>query len=252
MTDENIIILPVYNSYNNLNQIINQIQKSKILFKKIIIIDNNSNLSPVTKLNIIKDIKEKTEIKIDLVINKDNYGIGGSQKIIFEIIRNEKFNYIINLQTSGRFHVSEIFDEIKKFDTKKLDYLIFSRFLKKDTAANYNFFRKIGNLFFSFLTKSFTKCKISDPGMAINLISFQLFQKLKVNNKIINLTNGSHFPHLFNIIIFEDKISYEEKSITWGEGNIKSHLSAAPYVLDLIIYLFSYLIFKKFKVNSFL
>lgn len=250
MTSGYIIILPVYNSYDNLFDIFYQLQKSKILIKKVIIIDNNSNLSLNTKLSIIKKIRTNNKINLDLIINKQNYGIGGSQKIIFELLKNEEFNFIINLQTSGRFYVKEILDVVEKLNSEKLDYVIFSRFLKKDTAINYNFFRKIGNLIFSFLTKLFTKCKISDPGMAINLISFQLFQKIKINNKILTLTNDSHFPHLFNIVIFEDKFLFKEESVKWGEGNIKSHLSAVPYVLNLLIYLFKYLIFRKFKENK--
>ena len=244
-----IIILPVYNSYQNLHNIIDEIQKAKLLLKKIIIIDNNSNLPLNTKLEIIKINREKNKIKIDLVINKKNYGIGGSQKIIFNLLKNEKFDYLINLQTSGRFSVKEILTSIQRKDLMNLDYIIFSRFLKSGSAKNYNFLRKIGNLFFSFFTKIFTNCKISDPGMAINVIRFQLFQKIKANNKILNLTNDSHFPHLFNIIIFENKFLFKEQSINWGQGNVKSHLTGIPipYAVNLLFYLLSYLIFRRFK-----
>ena len=164
-------------------------------------------------------------------------------------IKDEKFDYLINLQTSGRFSVKEVLNSLKKINLIKFDYVVFSRFLKKNSSKNYNLIRRFGNIFFSFFTRLFTNCKISDPGMAINVIRFTLFKKIKANNKILNLTNDSHFPHLFNIIIFENKFLFKEKSIDWGEGNIKSHLTAIPinYVINLLFYLLRYLIFGRFK-----
>tara|TARA_B110000027_G_C16118615_1_gene301561 strand:+ start:2090 stop:2872 length:783 start_codon:yes stop_codon:yes gene_type:complete len=244
-----VVILPVFNSYQNLDKIIGEIKRSNIFVKKIIIIDNNSKLPLKNKHKILKDNRLKYKLKINLIINKKNYGIGGSQKIIFNFLKDEKFDYLINLQTSGRFSVKKVLNSLKKINLIKFDYVVFSRFLKKNSSKNYNFIRRFGNIFFSFFTRLFTNCKISDPGMAINVIRFTLFKKIKANNKILNLTNDSHFPHLFNIIIFENKFLFKEKSISWGEGNIKSHLTAIPinYVINLLFYLLRYLIFGKFK-----
>lgn len=253
MNKECIIILPVYNSFDNLYSIINEIKNININTKKIIIIDNNSSIPINTKLEILKNNKEKNKIHIDLIINKKNYGIGGSQKIILNFLKNEKFDYIINLQTSGRFSVKEVLKSIKNEDLSRYDYLIFSRFLNKDSAKNYNFIRRIGNLFFSFITRLFTDCNVSDPGCAINVINYKLYERIIDDGKIFNLTNNSHFPHLFNIVIFEKQLLYKELSMNWGEGNIKSHLNTLPYVIKLSYYLFRYLVFKKFadiqKIN---
>ena len=246
MNKEYIVVLPVYNSYDNLYSIINEIKNSNINPKKIVIIDNNSSIPINSKLEILNNSREKNNIHIDLIINKNNYGIGGSQKIVLNFLKNENFDYIINLQTSGRFSIKEVLESIKNENSCKYDYLIFSRFLKKDSAKNYNFTRRIGNLFFSFITRLFTKCNISDPGCAINVINYKLYRRIVGDGKIFNLTNNSHFPHLFNIIIFENQLLYKELSMNWGEGNIKSHLNTLPYVIKLSYYLFRYLVFKKF------
>jgi len=246
MDKECIVILPVYNSFENLYSIINEIKKSKINTKKIFIIDNNSRIPINTKLEILKTNKKKSKIDINLIINKKNYGIGGSQKIILNLLKDEKFDYIINLQTSGRFDIKEVLTSIENEISTKYDYLIFSRFLKKDATKNYSSFRRIGNLFFSSTTRLFTKCNISDPGCAINVINYKLYKRLINDGKIFNLTNGSHFPHLLNIVIFEKELFFKELTVNWREGNVKSHLNPIPYVVKLSFYLLNYLILKKF------
>ena len=121
-----IISLPVYNSYKNLNKIFKNFCKKNLNIKKIIIIDNCSSNSLFEKKQIIHKLRLLYKINIKLIINKINYGIGGSQKILFENLATEKYDYLINATTSGRYNVAKLSNNILQLKNTNYDYILFS------------------------------------------------------------------------------------------------------------------------------
>ena len=125
-----ILALAVYNSYDNLNNIFLNIKNSSFngLIQEIVIVDNNSDLSKKDKLKKIKYLSKKFHKKINLIINNKNYGLGGSQKILFNYLNKKKFDFFINAHTSGRYKILSQLRYLNK--TKNYEYLLASRFLK--------------------------------------------------------------------------------------------------------------------------
>lgn len=240
-----IISLSVFNSYKNLNNVLSQIKKSSFnhLIKRIIIIDNNSKICLKKKINLVKKLSKKYKKIIKLFINYKNYGLGGSQKILFNIVKKEKFSFLINAHTSGRYKLINQLKLINK--TKDYDYILGSRFLNKQNTKKYSFLRKIFNMFFIKITTYTTGCKLSDPGSAIYIIKKKLL--LKIIPTSTYLTNYSHFNHLLNVIIYKKNPSIYEFSMKWKEGNIKSHLNPFIYVIVLFLSLLKFYFRKNFK-----
>ena len=240
-----IISLPVYNSYKNLNKIFKNFCKTNLNIKKIIIVDNCSSNSFFQKKQIIHKLRLLYKINIKLIINKINYGIGGSQKILFENLVSEKYDYLINATTSGRYNVAKLSNNILQLKNTNSDYILFSRFIRNSCLSNYSKTRIIGNFFFIFLTKILTKCNFSDPGSVTYLISRKFFDKI-YNKTIISLTNSSQFPHFFNIIASHKIIKFKEAPIDWSSGNVKSHLKWFSYCIVLLLSLIHFFFFNKF------
>ena len=242
-----------YNSLHNLEKIFDEIFKSNLKINKIFITDNTSQIEESKKIELINNLKYKFFKNIVLVSNDKNYGIGGSQKITFNILKDEKFDYFVNLQTSNRYDPKIVINDIKKNLSSKKDYYLFSRFLKKDNTKNYSFLRKIANKFFVLLTKILTKTYFTDPGNAQYAIKTDLFHKIDLE-EIKKITNGSHFPHFLNIKLYNKGISYLEIPINWGDGNLKSHLNSFTYPIILLFSLIKYFFTKDFfleKKNEF-
>ena len=63
-----------------------------------------------------------------------------------------------------------------------------------------------------------------------------------------DLTNGSHFGHFLNILIykFSNNIAVKEVKINWKEGNIKSHVNGLQYSIILLLSLFKYFFTNEF------
>jgi len=240
-----ILALSVYNSYQNLENIFIDIQKSPFnsVIKKIIIIDNDSIMNINKKINLIKSLSKKYKKEINLIVNYKNYGLGGSQKILFKILKKENFTYLINAHTSGRYKIINQLKFINK--ATKYEYIQASRFLKKSDSKNYSLLRKIFNYIFINITIFTTKCKLSDPGCAIYMISKKLL--LKIMPTINDLTNNSHFNHLMNVVIYKHNPSIYVYPITWNVGLVKSHLRPVNYVAQLFFSLISYYFNKKFN-----
>tara|TARA_B100000767_G_C19765041_1_gene537127 strand:- start:1109 stop:1894 length:786 start_codon:yes stop_codon:yes gene_type:complete len=250
---ELILNLPTFNSMSNLEEILDALVKSGLKIKKIYITDNNSQISNLEKTKLVNVLKSKYFKNITLIINKKNYGIGGSQKITFESIKNENFDYFINLQTSNKYDPNIIINDIKRSIISEKDYYLFSRFLIKENTKNYNQLRKYANKLFIFLTKLLTKANLSDPGNAQYVMKKSLFDKIDLN-EVLRITNGSHFPHFLNIILFNMKINIVELPINWGEGNLRSHLNSITYPIILLFSLVKYFFTKSFfteKNNNF-
>lgn len=226
----------------NLNQILSDINKFNLNISEIIIIDNDSkNMSMNKKEKLFIYLKKKNKNNITFILNKKNYGIGGSFKILFNYIKGKNFNYWINLQSSGRYEVSRVIKNLLDAQSLKVsfDYYLHSRFLLDVNTKNYNFIRKVANHLFIKLTKLLTKCSFSDPGMSVFMIKKKIFNIL-LNEEFRLISNGSHFPHFMNVILHKYLDSYKEVNINWKEGNVKSHLNSITYPLVLLFNLITF------------
>lgn len=248
MEKKNIVIyLPVFNSFQNLEEIFLSFKFLQLNIVKIIIIDNASSIPKNEKINIIKNLKKKYFYEIIFLINEENYGIGGSKKILYKTLENLNFDFFCSILTSKRFDVLELIKTINNTILDNFDYLIFSRFLNDANTKHYNSIRKIGNYFFIYLTKLFTGCKLTDPGSIIYVKNRKCFNLLS-DIKISNLTNGSHFGHFLNILIYKFSKNFviKEVDINWKEGNVKSHVNGLEYSIVLFFSLIKYFFTKRF------
>ena len=222
-----IVYLPVFNSYQNLKEIFISLKKLNHTITEIIIIDNNSSLLENEKKEIINSLNSNFNFSVKLVLNKENYGIGGSKKILYSILKKKNINYLCFILTSKRFSSEEL--------VKQIDYLVFSRFINKESSSQYSLLRKIGNIFFIYLTKILSKCYLTDPGSIIYVQSKKCFNEiLKLN--ISEITNGSHYGHFLNILIFKKKnlLKIKEIPIVFTDRTIGESKMSNKIVLEAI------------------
>lgn len=239
-----ILAFAVYNSYQNIANILSSIKKTHYnnLINEIVIVDNNSKLIKKDKIQVINSISKKFDKKIKLIINTKNYGLGGSQKILFKHLKNKKFDYFINAHTSGRYKVIDQLRFLNK--TNKYDYIIASRFSNKSYSKDYSFLRRLANVLFQKITSFVSNNKLSDPGSAIYIMKKELLKKIFYD--VQKLTNYSHFNHLLNILIQKKTNQYFEYPIKWKDGNIKSHLNPSKYIVVLFFSLIKFYFTKSF------
>lgn len=246
MKNSNSLILVNRNSINNLDKLLSeliQIINFDKYLKFILIIDNNSNDQSGEK--IFHYLPKNKDIKIILIQNSKNYGMGGSLKISFNyFLKNINTENLLIMHTSGRTNIFTLYVKFINADIDVYDYLLMSRYHKDSKIHNYSLIRNLGNKLFNLLVFLFSGKYIQDHGSGIFLIKKQLLKKLNYNN----FTNDSFFNPQMNIVISKKKM-IKYIPVKWGESKVKSHLNIYSYALKLIFFLLQYFIFgdKAFK-----
>jgi len=243
------IIILVYNSLKNLKNCILEINEIIKIYSEVQNILFVNNKSTDNSLEFIINNKHLINCQnISIISNKQNYGMGGSQKIAFEYcINNFDQNKICVLHSSGRTNIFEVYKELVKSITNN-EIALMSRYHKDSKLDNYSLIRNLGNKLFNFIVKIFTGKKILDHGSGIFLITTKLLKQTNYKN----LSNGSDFNPQMNIIIFyiTNKIGYSP--VVWSEGAVKSHLNIYSYAIKLFMSLLTFYLNKKIlRKNSF-
>ncbi len=141
----------------------------------------------------IKEIKDLYDVKINVVLQKDDIEtIKSIQDLDVEIINQPKKGYgdaliygISKVQTKfftifnadGSFNPREIIDMQNKLENENLDLIFGSRYLKNAGSEDDTFLTFVGNKIFTFLGNLFFKLNISDI-----LYTFVLGDTKKVND----------------------------------------------------------------------
>lgn len=98
-------------------------------------------------------------VKISLLRNDENYGLGGSHKVAFDYAKRNGFDYIIVLHGDDQGDISNIVPYLKNKLYEKYDCFLGARFMKGSKLQGYSKFRTFGNVVYDceLCKKSYTK-----------------------------------------------------------------------------------------------
>jgi len=236
------IFIFTYNTANNLNIILSEIEK--FLNKPNIqfyFIDNNSKDDTKKQLFAIK--RKYKNIKI--IINENNYNFGGSYKIILKNFYN-KHEYILTLHSNLRTNLfSLITESIEIIEEEDFDICYGSRFNKRSDISEYSPLRRFGYFFFNRIVKIFISKDLEDFGSSINLLN----TNFSLNNiNLDDLSNELTFPVEFNFSIISSKVKIKNMPLIWKEGS-KSNVNLFNFSIKLFKIIFIYSLYLKFGMD---
>ena len=120
-----ILFIPVYNCNIQVKRLINKIKKKELdQISEILFIDNQSSDQTLeTLLKETKNIKKK----ITIILNDNNYGLGGSHKVALNYAKNNKYNDLIVFHGDDQGNLEDL-DKLISVDTqRKYDFILGSR-----------------------------------------------------------------------------------------------------------------------------
>ncbi len=170
ITEELVIVIPIFNCKKQILRVIDRIEQIDELKEiKKIIIDNNSNDNGyIEAARKLKDIKSKNW-KVHK--NNKNYGLGGSFKIAYSIVKEMNYKYMIWLHGDDQIEIKEVLYFIEK--REQYDAIFGSRFSKTSLLKNYSKIRKMGNLFLNAFVSILINKKITELGSGLNLFRIE-------------------------------------------------------------------------------
>ena len=240
MKNKNLIFIPVYNNEKQIKNVLEDLKKlslSKI--DTILFIDNNSL---DTTRDIIKKKIKKINVKIVLIQNSKNIGLGGSFKVAINYALTNNFKFIFHYHGNNMNDINDLIVILKNSEYQNFDFCLGSRFEKNSSISNYTLLKKLGNILFNFLYSLALSAKISDLGGPINVLKVSNFK-----DKIFeNFSNDLTFQYylLLYVVFFKKKYKFFPINI---KINHKSNVQPLKHVFLTMKILLSFI----FKRSSF-
>ena len=220
---KNLIIIPAYNESQNIETVIDEINKSMIDAAILIVNDGSQD-----------DTSDKAKGKgVEVIDLPFNIGYGCALQTGFRFAVEYEFDYVITIDGDGQHDPQSINSLLKALESSKADIVIGSRFL--ECKYKMPIARRIGSLLFGYIAKIYTGIRFTDPTSGFQLLNRQVFSYL---------AQGDNYPLDYpdvNIImaLHKKKFKVIEAPVTMREkSNGKSmHSGIKPffYVIRMLL-----------------
>jgi glycosyltransferase involved in cell wall biosynthesis len=232
MKDNILLFIPGYNCEKQIGRVLGQLKNEILeLIDEVIVINNRSTDN--TEMVVVKYIAEYPEIKLSLLRNEDNYGLGGSHKVAFSYAIKNQFDYIVVLHGDDQGNINDLLPILNQGIHKKYDCCLGARFQKGSNLLGYSRFRTFGNNVYNLLFSVVTGKRIHDLGSGLNLYNVNMLK----NQFFIKFPDNLSF----NYCMILASRYYNHKTlffpISWREDDQLSNVKLfrqAFYVLGLL------------------
>ena len=191
------IIIPTLNEEKNILKIIKKI-KNKIDKRPIDILFIDDNSEDNTQ-EIIEKLKKKNK-NLKYIFRKKKMGIGSAHKEGFKFAYKRKYDLIITMDCDGT-HDPKYFDRMINA-ALSYDYILTSRFKKKNLLIDWPFSRKLLTHIRHFLVKIFLKINYDASG------AFRCFYTSKVKLRDLLLPNNNDYAYFWELTYILNKKEY--------------------------------------------
>lgn len=172
--DKILLFIPMYNCEKQIIRVLNQLTDEVATYiDEVLVVDNGSTDNG---LNVVQTyLEDHQQIKITLVKNRENYGLGGSHKVAIKYAQFNAYDYLVVLHGDDQGKIADILPYLKSGEYRDYDCLLGSRFMKGAQLKNYSKFRIFGNKVFNLIYSVSAGKKIRDLGAGLNLYRVSIF-----------------------------------------------------------------------------
>lgn len=239
--DKILLFIPMYNCEKQIVRVLNQLNKEVCNYlSEVVIINNRSTDNGETVVEEYLE-KKKIPVKVNLLRNDDNYGLGGSHKVAFDYAINNNFDYVILLHGDDQGDIANILPYLKNGEYKKYDCFLGARFMKDSRLQGYSKFRTFGNNVYDLLFSIGCGYKIYDLGSGLNMYKVEILKDkfyLKYKDNLI-----------FNYCMVMGSAYYNHKvkffPIVWREDDQVSNVKMVNQAVTVLKLLGSFVLNKK-------
>lgn len=236
-----LLFIPMYNCEKQIVRVLNQLNDEVCNYIHEVIIVNNRSTDDGEAVVQEYLEKNKISIKINLLRNDDNYGLGGSHKVAFQYAVENGFDHVIVLHGDDQGNISNILPHLKDKSYEKYDCLLGARFMKDSKLKGYSKFRSFGNRVYNLLFSIGCGHQIFDLGSGLNMY------------KVDALKNEFYFKYkdnlIFNYCMIMGSSYYKHKikffPITWVEDDQVSNVKMVNQAITVLRLLGEFVLNKK-------
>ncbi len=236
-----LLFTPMYNCEKQITRVLGQMTAEVAQYISEWIIVNNRSTD--NGENVVKDylIEHKVPVKVRLLRNDENYGLGGSHKVAFDYAMKNKFDYVIVLHGDDQGDISNILPYLKTGEYEKYDCFLGARFMKGSKLQGYSKFRTFGNIVYDLLFSIGCGYKIYDLGSGLNMYKVSILKDKFYEKYKDNL--------IFNYCMVMGSAYYKHKvkffPIIWREDDQVSNVKMVNQAITVLKLLGSFVINRK-------
>jgi hypothetical protein len=237
-----LVAVPAYNCEKQIARVMAQFLKFPLLgSSELLIIDNVS--SDYTLEVACSFAITCPELKICVIKNSLNYGLGGTHKVAFKYCLENKLDGVVILHGDDQGNLLDFSSPLLNKNLY-LDCILGGRFMKGSSLFGYSVFRIIGNKVFNFIHTVITGIPIYDLGSGLNFYSSELIRKNLHHKMPDDLT----FNNAFLLAMIANKIRIGFYPISWREEDQVSNAKLFRQSLKILRYLLQFIL--KSNVNK--
>lgn len=167
MAERILLFIPMYNCAPQIPRVIAQITpQAREYIAEVLVVDNRSTDNGQAAA---KAALAGAGLPARLVMNDDNYGLGGSHKVAFEYAIANRFDYVIVLHGDDQARLADILPHLEGGAHRDVDALLGARFMEGSQLVGYSPIRTLGNHVFNALYSLVTMRTVHDLGSGLNL-----------------------------------------------------------------------------------
>lgn len=246
MKDRILLFIPMYNCEKQITRVMGQLTDEVCSYlSEVIIINNKSTDHGETAVQEYMRL-HKIPVKVSLLRNSDNYGLGGSHKVAFQYATDHGSDYVIVLHGDDQGDISNIIPYLKKRIYRKYDCFLGARFMKGSQLQGYSKFRTFGNYVYDFLFSLGCGFPVYDLGSGLNMYKVEILREkfyMKYKDNLI-----------FNYCMVMGSAYYRHKvrffPIIWREDDQVSNVKLVNQAVTVLKLLGSYVRNKKKFVTA--
>lgn len=236
-----LLFIPMYNCEKQIVRVLKQLTDEVCSFLSEVIIVNNRSTDDGENV-VINYLKEKNlSVKVSLLRNNENYGLGGSHKVAFQYAIKNEFDYVVVLHGDDQGDIANLLPYLKNGLYKKYDCFLGARFMKKSKLQGYSKFRTFGNNVYDFLFSMVCGYKIYDLGSGLNVYKTEILKDNFYTKYKDNL--------MFNYCMVMGSAYYKHKvrffPIIWREDDQVSNVKMVNQAITVLKMLGSFMLNRK-------
>lgn len=241
MKNKILLFIPMYNCEKQITRVLGQLTDEVCGFiDEILVINNRSTDNGEAAVQSYLE-EHSLPVKISLLRNDDNYGLGGSHKVAFQYAINYNYDYAILLHGDDQGDISNILPYLRSGEYEKYDCFLGARFMKDSRLQGYSKFRTFGNRVYNFLFSIGCGRRIYDLGSGLNMYRVSIlkdgfYMKYK-DNLMFNycmIMGSSYLKHSIKFF-----------PIIWREDDQISNVKMVNQAITVLKLLGKYILNKK-------
>lgn len=244
--DKIMIFIPMYNCENQIVRVLKQLNSDICEYISEVVVINNISTDNGEKKVINYLRNNKINIKVSLLRNDRNYGLGGSHKVAFNYAIEKNYDYVIVLHGDDQGDIKDIVPYLKSKEYQNYDCLLGARFMKNSRIVNYSKLRIFGNKVFNLLFSICLHQKIYDLGSGLNMYKVSSLK----DKYYLKLPDTLYFNDCMLLMHKYKNMDMKFFPISWREEDQVSNNKLISFSKSLLKMLYQYCFHKEKYLNS--